>query len=317
MRLLMDAAFEEARCLSCTHLALEVDALGALSVFDAGCAVPARARLEALTQWASDGMGVSALRRAAWDALAAVPGAVRVDVWEDARQWCALRVADGWGWKVGELCPAERVPCAVRGGTRLWCLPERGERSVEREVLADQGRALAFLAPGLTVQCSDGASPACTFHYPHGLAQRVDELTASLPRLHAEPFSFDVRWDGLRARCALQWCDVDGGLQLAFLNTCAVPRQSPHVAACLHTVRAALEVLADVPVAALPSFRLMRGLTAVFAVDGPRGRLETLSPAEVREVEAGICERLYPLALEAFGGHPVTPRLVSQALASV
>ncbi|HLT30000.1 MAG TPA: hypothetical protein VK013_08150 [Myxococcaceae bacterium] len=196
---------------------------------------------------------------------------------------------------------------------------------VTLEVLLEQARMLALLVPGLQVTLRAPAlgltRRACA---PHGLVQRVEELSYGQRTVLSQPLFFTACWQGLRARCAVQWTE-DGRTRIeAFEDGERVGLGDPATTVLTHMLRAGVQLCTRRPLSDIPLPRVLRGLTAVVAIDrvrvpqcsdcvrgsvGPDGP-RLLGPAFVSEA---VME-LAPMGAEAFACHPERERLMSWLL---
>jgi DNA gyrase subunit B len=242
----------------------------------------------------------------------------QLDVWTQGRQWRFQGARGQPSGEVSEVTPAEPLPAGVPEAMRVGFVPDAdifsGGGAYDEARLLERCRELAVLAPGVQARFI-GHRPGqqAALHYPGGVAQWLGELTAGRRRLHPEPLAFDVSWEGLRLRCALQWCK-GGGEVLSFANTVRTRRHGVHVDGVLQALRAAIVQLSGQRARAFSWPTLERGLAAIIALDGPEERMSFAGPTKellaIEGLREAVRERLQPLLVEALREHPLTPRLV-------
>ncbi|MCY1023416.1 hypothetical protein [Pyxidicoccus sp. MSG2] len=220
---MLNAVYWDARRGACRDFALEVGTEGAVSLFSTGRFAPPAELAEVVRgrgfrqlepEWGRDSM----LRRWSWSI--GVPSSLvlssryEVDTWEGTRQWHLSGVEGHSTREAREVQPAEPLPIAAEKGIRIRLVPDATlfETTVfDAENLSRRCRELAFLVPGVRAHFTDHRTGESTrLYYAGGVAERLLELTADVPRRHPEPLAFDVQWEGFRVRCALQWCEAEG-----------------------------------------------------------------------------------------------------------
>lgn len=265
--------------------------------------------------------------------LEQVPSAT-LDLYRAPRGW-RLHLAGGtWLGRPTPLtrprAPGRADPQAVR--LSLYPDPDRpGSRGggpgevVALEVLLEQARVLAMLVPGLEVTLrAPGIGLTRTARAPQGLIQRVRELTYGRPTLLSQPLFFTACWQGLRARCAVQWTE-DGRTRIeAFEDGQRVGLGDPATTVLTHSLRAGVQLLTRRTLIEVPSHRILRGLHAVVAIDRVRvpqcgdhvrGSIREDSPRldGAAFVPEAVLE-LAPCEAEALGCHPERERLMAWLL---
>lgn len=315
---LLDAVYWDARRGACGDLSLEVGTDGALSLFFAGrCVSPAELAEVVLrraypTMTRAWGWGISL------PVALALSSHYEVETWDAGRQWRLLGAQGRPSGEVVEVRPAEPPPLGDTRGMRIRLVPDAtvfAAPTFDAKLLARRCRELAFLVPGLRARVMDHRTGEDTrMHYPRGITERLQELTADVPRLHPEPLAFDVEWEGFRVRCALQWCEA-GGKVYSYANTVRTRRQGVHVDGVFLALRGALSVLTKERVPLFSRTQLERGLWAVVAVDGAEERMTFAGPTKellaIDGLQWAVRARLRPVLVEALREHPLTPWLVT------
>ncbi|MFP2910739.1 DNA gyrase subunit B [Pyxidicoccus sp. 3LFB2] len=317
---LLDAVYWDARRGDCGDLALEVGADGALSLFSTSRFVDPAEMVEVVT---GRGFHLTPMTRA-WGWGNSLPVALalsslyEVETWDGGRQWRLLGVQGRPSGDVVEVVPAEPPPVGDARGMRIRLIPDATifeAPTFDVELLSRRCRELAFLAPRLRARVTDHRTGEATrMHYPLGITQRLQELTADVPRLHPEPLAFDVEWDGFRVRCALQWCEAEGAMY-SYANTVRTRRQGVHVDGVYLALRGALSVLTGERTLLFSRRQLARGLRAIVAADGAEDRMTFAGPTRellaIEGLAAAVGARLRPVLVEALREHPLTPWLVT------
>jgi DNA gyrase subunit B len=323
---LLDAVFLDARRGECGDFGLEVGVDGGVSLLAMGNVIPGAELAEVV-------VGSFFFRQPkthgwAWGndlpVALALSARYQVDVWEQGRQW-RLRGEQGRpSGEVSEVAPVEPLPIEGEGtrSMRVRLVPDATlfeVTTLDAERLSRRCRELAVLAPGLRARFSDHRTGEDTrLCYPGGITERLQELTADMPRLHAEPLAFDVQWEGLRVRCVLQWCEADGSVR-SYANTVRTRRHGAHVDGVFLALRAALSVLTGERVPVFSRKQLERGLWAIIAADGPEERMSFAGPTKellaIDGLKWAVRARLRPLLVEALREHPLTPWLVEHGRA--
>ena len=129
----------------------------------------------------------------------------------------------------------------------------------------------------------------------------------------------EARWQGLRARCALQWC-LDGQTRLVgYQDGRRTGAADTAIQVLLSTARAGLAMHARRGLREVTQARLLRGLTAIVALDAMRANqvgelgLEQLSPEgsalHGEALHAEAVAALTPLLVRALDAHPEAAQL--------
>lgn len=279
-----------------------------------------------------DGLWLDGLR---WSRLLEQVPSATLDLFQGPGGW-RLHLAGGtWLGRPTPLTGAHPSDDVDANALRLSLFPDPqasrlhvsrvGSTEVALEVLLEQARMLALLVPGLGVTLRAPAlgltRRACA---PHGLIQRVEELSYGQRTVVSQPLFFTACWQGLRARCAVQWTE-DGRTRIeAYEDGMRVGLGDPATTVLTHTLRAGLQLSTRRPLADVPLQRVLRGLTAVVAIDRVRvpqcsdrvrGSCAPEGPrlAGPTFVSEAVLE-LAPLAAEAFACHPERERLMSWLL---
>jgi DNA gyrase subunit B len=310
VHMLLDVVFENATRGAHRGVSLELREDGSLCLFDPGSILPPERLLQFIqgSGWLS-GWGFCL------PVVFALSSRFQVDMWSGGRQWRAQGARGILPGGFSEVTPVEPMPMDAAHGVRVDFLPDPdifGQHVFEAERLLQRCRELAFLVPGLRIQFT---APRCVereVHYPGGLAQRVEELTRDLPRLHPHPLAFEVQWTDVRVRCALQWCESGGGIQ-SFANERCTPRHGRHVDGVIRALRAALVTLAGGETRDYPRTQLVRGLVALITAEGPRLTFKRApwTQLDVKGLDLALKGRMRPLMVEALRDHPLLPRLVA------
>ncbi|MCP3144367.1 DNA topoisomerase subunit B [Pyxidicoccus xibeiensis] len=318
---LLDAVFSEARRGECGDFSLEAGVDGSISLFSTSRIVPPGELV---------GMAVGHAfymqpETYDWGWSNSVPVALalssryQVDLWSEGRQWCLLGEQGRPVDEPQEVTPAEPLPIEASRGMRIRVVPDAtifDKPAFDTEMLSRRCQELTTLAPGLRARFTDHRTGQhALLYYPRGLTQWLEERIQGLPRVHPEPLSFDVQWEGLRVRCTLQWCEVDGSVW-SYANTVRTRRQGVHVDGVFLALRGALSELSGerVPVFSRP--RLERGLMAIISADGPEERMSFKGPTKdllaTEGLKWAVRRLLRPVLVEALREHPLTPWLLEQ-----
>lgn len=333
VHLLLDGVYSDARRGACRDFTLEVGADGALCLCSTGrSASPAElaevvlGRVgQKMFQW-MDWDRDSMIHDWGWSVslptALALSSRYELDSWDGARQW-RLSGVDGHPMgKPREVQPAESPPIASEKGLRIRLVPDATlfETTVfDAEKLSRRCRELAVFAPGVRALFTDHRTGESTrLHYAGGLTERLLELTADVPRRHPEPLAFEVEWEGIRVRCALQWCEAEGDVW-SYANTMRTHGDGVHVDGVLLALREALSVLTGEQVRAFSQASLGRGLRAIIAVDGSEDRMaleaSTRRLLAIDDLGESLNDPLRPRMVKALREHPLLPWLVEHARA--
>ncbi|OJT24165.1 hypothetical protein BO221_13335 [Archangium sp. Cb G35] len=314
VRMFLDVVFKHARRGEHRGASLRLREDGSLCLFDPGPILPPEQLLQCIQgrEWPS-GWGLCL------PVVFALSSRFQVDMWDGGRQWRAQGARGIVSNEPAEVAPAEPVPGDAARGVRIDFFPDPGifqEHVLEVERILQHCRELAFLIPGLRIHFTEPQGVEREVHYPGGLAQRVEELTRNLPRLHPHPLAFDVQWNDVRVRCALQWCESDGRIQ-SFANERCTTEHGQHVEGVIRALRVALVTLAGGETSDYPGTRLMRGLVALITAEGPRLRFKSVActQLDVKGLDLAVKKRMRPLMVKALRDHPLLPRLVALARA--
>ncbi|MFP2929580.1 DNA gyrase subunit B [Pyxidicoccus sp. 3LG] len=318
---LLDAVFSDARRGECGDIALEVGTDGSLSLFS-NCRVVPPPELAGVVQGSAFYRQPEAY---AWEwgnhlpISLALASRYQVDVWEGGRQWRLLGRDGRPSAALAEVAPTEPMPVEAFRGMRIQLVPDAsiffGDFAFESERLFRRCQELAALAPGLRARFTDDRTGQhAQLHYPGGITQWLEERIQGLPRLHPEPLSFDVQWEGLRVRCALQWCEADDGDVWSYANTVRTRKNGAHVDGVFLALRNALSVLSGERVSVFSRPQLERGLMAIIAADGPEERMAFAGPTKellaIEGLKWAVRRQLRPLLVDALRAHPLTPWLL-------
>ncbi|WP_366935144.1 DNA gyrase subunit B, partial [Pyxidicoccus fallax] len=320
---LLDAVFLDERRGECGGFELEVDAEGGLSLVAGGNVVPPEGMLEE----AEGALFFRQPKTHGWAWANSLPVSLalssryQLDVWDQGRQWRLMGEQGRPRGGVSEVTPVE--PVSVQGPRvlRVRLVPDATVLEVttfDSERLSRRCRELTYLAPGLRARFIDHRTGEDSrLYYPGGITERLREMTADVPRRHAEPLSFDVSWETLRVRCALQWCEEGEGVW-SYANTVWTRKQGVHVDGVFLALRGALAQLTGERVQDFLRSRLSRGLWALVAVDGPDERMAFKGPTKdllaIEGLREAVQARLQPLLVEALREHPLRSWLVEQGL---
>ncbi|RJS22373.1 DNA gyrase subunit B [Corallococcus sp. H22C18031201] len=313
---LMNALFDEARGGAHRDVVLEVgEDASSVSFFctEAGVS-PAglSARIESGSHSPSSAVG---FWNHALPIVCALSSRFQVDLWTEEAQW-RLGSVNGEAPSPGVLLEA-RTPAPVEH-SRGMCVMFTPDASIFESTVFDAERLfrrcheLAVLVPGTRVRFIHRPSGRDeSLCYPGGLGQWASELSAGLQPMHPEPLVFDVTWDGLRVRCALQWCESDGRVE-SFANTVKTRRHGVHVDGVFRALRSALIHLTGSTRGFTPT-RLSRGLIAVISVEGDEQRMKFAGPTKellaIKRLDKGVRNLLRPRLIEALRDHPVLSHL--------
>jgi DNA gyrase subunit B len=316
---LLDAVFSDARRGESGDFTLEAGRDNAITLFTPCRVVPPEELARFMT-----GDGVFKKPQAhAWGWGSDLPitfalsSRFQLDVWTQGRQWRFQGARGQPSGDVSEVTPAEPLPAGVSRAMRIGFVPDadvfKGGLAYDEARLLERCRELAALAPGLRARFTGQRTGQDTvLHYPGGVAQWLGELTAGRRRLHPEPLAFDVEWEGLRLRCALQWCKGAGEV-LSFANTVRTRRHGVHVDGVLMALWAALAEVSGQRASVFTLDALGRGLTAIIALDGPEERMSFAGPTKellaIEGLKDAVRAQLQPLLVEALRGHPLATRL--------
>ncbi|HZI15037.1 MAG TPA: DNA gyrase subunit B [Myxococcus sp.] len=316
---LLDAVFSDARRGEGSDFTLEAGSDNAISLFTTCRVVPP----EELARVMAGGVFFKQPQAYAWGwstylpIVLALASRFQLDVWTQGRQW---RFQGARGQPSGdgsEVTPAEPLPAGVSRAMRVGFVPDAdvftGGFAYDEARLLARCRELAALAPGLRARFTgQRTGQDIVLHYPGGVAWWLAELTAGRRRLHPEPLAFDVPWEELRLRCALQWCKGAGEV-LSFANTVRTRRHGVHVDGVLMALRAALAEVSGQRASVFTLDALGRGLTAIIALDGPEERMSFAGPTKellaIEGLKDAVRAQLQPLLVEALRGHPLATRL--------
>lgn len=314
VHMLLDVVFENAGRGDHRGASLTLREDDSLCLFDSGPILPPDRFLQFIqgSGWLS-GWG------SCLPVVFALSSRFQVDMWDGGRQWRARGARGIVSGDPMEVSPAGPVPADAARGVRIDFLPDPDifkEHVLEADRLLQRCRELAFLLPGLRIQFTAPQRVDREVHYPGGLAQRVEELTRDLPRLHPHPLAFEVQWTDVRVRCALQWCESGGGIQ-SFANERCTTQHGRHVEGVIRALRAALVTLAGGETSDYPRPQLMRGLVALITAEGPRLTFKRApwTQLDVTGLDLAVKGRMRPLMVEALRDHPLLPRLVTLARA--
>lgn len=324
---LLGALYTRARLGHCTAVDLTLSADGAVELLLSGVSLTPR-ELERLAA----GMGEVEGSAAAWERLLSGAPGVELDLFEPREtedtgtQW-HLAVVDGvWLGRLARVLRPEPTPGRGGGVLRLRLLPSpalagldlRGDD--ERDLLIERLTDLAMLVPGLRVSLTEPSEGLLrATELPRGPAQRLSELTEGSLTLLEAPLALEARWQGLRARCAVQWC-VEGPTRLwGFEDGCRSGASDAPIAVLLSALRAGLALHAHGGLEVVPLGRLMRGLTAIVTLDRirtpqrcetVRGSLTATEDLSDPDFLSEAVRELTPLLVAALAVNPRADRLL-------
>ena len=323
---LLAAIYARARLRRCRGVSLSLAADGAAEVLITGTSLTPP-ELERLAAGMDDVAGAGA----AWERLITGAPAVELDLFPDPgvdgreAQWHLAIVEGVWMGRLARVLRPE--PHEGGGGAlrlRVRSEPEASAQDLrtdaERGLLTEQLEDLAMLSPGLqTVLTSPDDGLVRSSWLPRGPGQRLAALTEGRLTVLDAPLELEARWDGLRIRCAVQWC-VEAPTQLwGFEDGRRTDLRGAPVSALLSALRAGLALHARAGLEVVPLGRLMRGLNAIVAIDRVRApqRCE-ISRGSIAASgslsDAGFLEEavreLTPLLVTALAVNPRADRLL-------
>ncbi|WP_163994868.1 DNA gyrase subunit B [Pyxidicoccus caerfyrddinensis] len=327
---MLDGAWSDARRGTCRDFTLEVGADGALSVFSTGRSASPAELAEAVLGRTGQKSSRWMELKLGWDSMLddwgwgvsmpvalALSSRYEVDTWDGARQWHLSGIEGRPVGKPREVQPAEPLPIAAEKGIRIRLVPDAtlfDTTTFDAKKLSRRCREMAFLAPGLRVLFTDHRTGESTrLHCAGGIIERLRELTGDVPLHHPEPLAFDVPWDGFRVRCALQWCEAEGGVY-SYVKSVRTRRHGVHVDGVFLALQEALSVLTGAQARAFSRTSLERGLRAIIAQEGPGTMTAYWWPTEdrldVEDLAHAVRDQLLPRMVEALREHPLTPWLM-------
>ena len=121
------------------------------------------------------------------------------------------------------LAPVEKGEATDKTGTKttFWPDPEifTETTEIDKDVIANRLREMAFLNKGLKIIFIDGATAEQEiFHYEGGIASYVEFLNKNRTVLHEKPIYIDKVVDGMQIEVAMQYTDAYNESVLSFAN---------------------------------------------------------------------------------------------------
>ena len=121
------------------------------------------------------------------------------------------------------LAPVEKGEATDKTGTKttFWPDPEifTETTEIDKDVIANRLREMAFLNKGLKIIFIDGATGEQeVFHYEGGIASYVEFLNKNRTVLHEKPIYIDKVVDGMQIEVAMQYTDAYNESILSFAN---------------------------------------------------------------------------------------------------
>ena len=121
------------------------------------------------------------------------------------------------------LAPVEKGEATDKTGTKttFWPDPEifTETTEIDKDVIANRLREMAFLNKGLKIIFIDGATGEQeVFHYEGGIGSYVEFLNKNRTVLHEKPIYIDKVVDGMQIEVAMQYTDAYNESILSFAN---------------------------------------------------------------------------------------------------
>jgi len=325
---LLPALYARARRGSCRRVEVDLAADGSAQLVISGVSLTP----DTLERLAA-GMDDEAAAGAPWErVLSGAPG-VELDLFGargpggQQTQWHLSIVKGVWMGRLARVLHPEPSPGSGDQGVlrlRLRASPDDGDGDLpihaERELLVEQLADLAMIAPGVeTVVTAPSEGLSRRTLLPRGPGQRLAQRTEGRLTLLESPLEIEARWQGLRARIAVQWC-VDGPTQLwGFEDGRRCGARDAAIGVLLSTLRAGLALHGGGGLERVPLGRMMRGLTAIVALDRVRapqrcevvrGSLTASGVPTDRDLMNESVRELTPLLVAALAVNPGAGKLL-------
>ena len=115
--------------------------------------------------------------------------------------------------------------------TTFWPDPEifTETTEIDKDVIANRLREMAFLNKGLKIIFVDGATNEEVFHYEGGIGSYVEFLNKNKTVLHEKPIYLDKVVDGMQIEVAMQYTDAYNESVLSFANNINTQSAGTHL----------------------------------------------------------------------------------------
>lgn len=195
------------------------------------------------------------------------------------------------------VAPVEKCEPTSKTGTRttFWPDPEifTETTEIDRDVIANRLREMAFLNKGLKIIFIDGhTNKEETFHYEGGIGSYVEFLNKNKNVLHEKPIYIDKVVDSMQVEVAMQYTDAYNESVLSFANNINTHSGGTHLTGFRNSITRVLNdyarknnILKDSD-QNLSGEDVREGLTAIVSVKLPNPEFEGQTKEKLGSQEA-------------------------------